>query len=169
MGKTKQATPSATTSRWGRIFSARPLWPWLLLAGLFGGIIGLGSYTFAYAEGASYFSDNPEACVNCHVMREVFDGWNHGSHKAVAACNDCHTPHTFPEKYIIKGINGWNHSVAFTTGNFPEPIQITELNHDVALENCLYCHAELVTAISHEGEAEPTDCLRCHAGVGHGQ
>lgn len=147
---------------------AIPLWSWLLLSGVIGGIVGLGGYTFAYAEGASYFSNDPSACANCHVMQEVYDSWNHGSHKAVAGCNDCHTPHTFPAKYIIKGINGWNHSIAFTTGNFPESIRITELNREVAYETCLYCHGELVTAISHTDSTAPTDCLSCHTGVGHG-
>lgn len=155
-------------SRLRRAFTSVPLWSWLLLVAIIGGIIGLGSYTFAYAEGASYFSNDPEACVNCHIMQEVYDGWNHGSHKAVAGCNDCHTPHTFFAKYAVKGINGWNHSVAFTTGNFPEPIHITELNRQVAYDNCLYCHEELVSAISHEADETPTDCLRCHSGVGHG-
>jgi cytochrome c nitrite reductase small subunit len=158
-----------TPSRWQRLFNLAPLWSWLLLAALAGGILGLGGFTFVYAEGGSYFSDNPESCINCHIMRDVFDGWNHGSHKAVATCNDCHTPHTFPDKYIVKGINGWNHSVAFTTGDFPEPIRITNLNRNVAQENCLYCHSDMVVAISHEGGEDPTDCLRCHAGVGHGR
>jgi hypothetical protein len=48
-----------------------PLWLGLLLAGAAGGVFGLGGYTFVYAEGGSYFSDDPRACVNCHVMREV--------------------------------------------------------------------------------------------------
>lgn len=152
-----------------QVLSLTPLWIWLLLAGGTGSILGLGGFTFTYAEGYSYFSDDPNACVNCHVMREMFDGWNHGSHKAVATCNDCHTPHYFPGKYIIKGINGWNHSVAFTTGNFPEPIRITNLNYNVTQETCLYCHEVVVAAISHQGSAEPTDCLTCHAGVGHGR
>ena len=160
--------PEQEPSRLRRAFVSVPLWSWVLLVGIIGAIIGLGSYTFAYAEGASYFSNDPEACVNSHVMQEVYDGWNNGSHKAVAGCNDCHTPHTFPAKYVSKGINGWNHSVAFTTGNFPEPIRITELNRHVAYDNCLYCHGELVTAISHEDSETPTDCLKCHNGVGHG-
>lgn len=167
MGESEKNRP--TTSGWQRGFMAVPLWGWLLLMGLFGGIFGLGSYTFVYAEGASYFSNDPQACVNCHIMQEVYDGWNHGSHKAIAACNDCHTPHTFLEKYLVKGLNGWNHSVAFTTGDFPEPIRITDLNRRVAQENCLYCHGNLVVAISHEETANPTDCLACHAGVGHGR
>jgi len=146
-----------------------PLWVWMLLAGLVGGIIGLGVLTFSYAEGVSYFSDDPSACVNCHVMRDVFDGWNKSSHKSVATCNDCHTPHTPVAKYAIKAINGWNHSVAFTTGNFPEPIRINQRNRVVAQNNCLYCHADLVAQISHRERAEPTDCLNCHVGVGHGR
>lgn len=146
-----------------------PFGAWVMLVGLLGGIVGLGGFTFSYAEGFSYFSDEPEACVNCHVMREVYEGWNHSSHKAVAVCNDCHTPHTFPAKYLVKGINGWNHSRAFTTGDFPDPIRITPFNRQVAQANCLYCHGELVSLISHEGTADPTDCLTCHAGVGHGR
>lgn len=167
MGEAK--VPVQMRFGWQRVFARVPLWAWLAFAGLGGGIIGLGGFTFAYAEGASYFSNDPQACVNCHIMQEVFDGWNHGSHKAVAVCNDCHTPHTFPAKYVIKGINGWNHSVAFTTGNFPEPIRITDLNREVAQENCLYCHGDLVVAISHKASDDPTDCLACHAGVGHGR
>ena len=169
MDDSQNTTPPPPPSRRQRLFSQTPLWSLLLLAGIVGAIFGMGGFTFVYAEGGSYFSNDPEACINCHVMQEVFDGWNHGSHKAVAACNDCHTPHTFPAKYIVKGINGWNHSVAFTIGDFPEPIRITALNHDVAQENCLYCHGNLVTAISHEADDNPTDCLRCHAGVGHGR
>ena len=161
------ASPLRQETRIG--FIAAPLWLWLLFVGLIGGIVGLGGYTFSYAEGTSYLSDNPETCINCHVMRDVYDGWNHGSHKAVATCNDCHTPHTFPGKYIVKGINGWNHSVAFTTGNFHEPIRINEMNREVTQGACLYCHGDLTVAISHEGSASPTDCLSCHAGVGHGK
>lgn len=170
MSTDDQPSPPETNAG-GRIglFARLPFTFWLLVAGLAGGIIGLGIFTFAYAEGASYLSDDPAACVNCHVMREVYDGWNHGSHKAFAGCNDCHTPRTFPRKYIIKGINGWNHSVAFTLNNFHEPIQITDLNRDVALENCLYCHGDLTVGMSHAGSDDPTDCLVCHAGVGHGR
>ena len=37
--------------------------------------LGSGLYTFYYAHGFSYLSDAPEACANCHVMREVYDGF----------------------------------------------------------------------------------------------
>jgi cytochrome c nitrite reductase small subunit len=158
-----------TKKRLNGLLVEAPFLYWFVLAGIVGGIIGLGGFTFFYAESASYFSDNPQACINCHVMRDVYDGWNHGSHKAFTTCNDCHTPHTFPGKYIVKGINGWNHSVAFTLNNFHEPIRINDMNRAVAQESCLYCHGDLVVAISHENSGHPTDCLACHAGVGHGR
>jgi cytochrome c nitrite reductase small subunit len=142
-------------------------WALLLLAAMLGGLVGLGGFTFVHAAGLSYLSDDPAACANCHVMWAVFDGWNHSSHKAVAACNDCHTPHDPVGKYAIKALNGWNHSVAFTTGDYPRPITITPLNYSVALNNCFYCHADFVIAIGHQHQPEPTDCLRCHVAVGH--
>ena len=37
--------------------------------------VGIGVYTFAYAKGWSYLTDDPAACANCHVMSEQFDGW----------------------------------------------------------------------------------------------
>lgn len=151
-----------------RIWAAAPFRIWLLLAAVIGGIAGLGVFTFVYAEGASYLSDDPASCVNCHVMRDVYDGWNHGSHKAIATCNDCHTPHSsIVVKYAVKGLNGFRHSAAFTLGNFPEPIRITSLNRDVAQHNCLYCHEAITDQMNHAASDEPTDCLHCHARVGH--
>ena len=102
-------------------------------------------------------------------MQDVFDRWNHGSHKAVAVCNDCHTPHTTAAKWMVKGLNGVNHSTRFTLGNFPEPIRITDRNRTVAADNCIYCHGNLAGEISHLTSDDPTDCLHCHAGVGHGR
>jgi len=138
------------------------------LAVVLGTGFGLGLFTFHYAEGLSYFSNDPSACVNCHAMIPQFDGWNHSSHKAVAGCNDCHTPHRFPDKWIVKGINGWNHSLAFTTGNYPDPIRIRGFNARIAHENCLECHAGVVSQINHMIDDEELTCVRCHGNVGHG-
>lgn len=75
----------------------------LVAALLAGVVIGLGGYTFVYARGHSYLSNDPAACGNCHVIREQLDGWSRGSHRAVAACNDCHAPHDVLGKYATKG------------------------------------------------------------------
>lgn len=40
---------------------------------------GLGAYTFVYARGYSYLTNDPSACGNCHVMREQYDGWGAGA------------------------------------------------------------------------------------------
>jgi cytochrome c nitrite reductase small subunit len=131
------------------------------LAALIGVMGGLGLYTFVYAQGFSYFSNNPEACANCHVMRDFRDAWQRGSHHAQAACNDCHTPHPLASKYIVKARNGWNHSLRFTLQNFPDPIRIRPANAGVLEANCIRCHREMVS------EMAGLRCVRCHAGVGH--
>ena len=87
---------------------------WLVLAILVGALVGVGSATFDYASGLSYLSNDPEACVNCHIMNDQFDSWRKGPHHAAATCNDCHVPPHFPEKYLAKARNGWHHSVGFT-------------------------------------------------------
>jgi cytochrome c nitrite reductase small subunit len=129
--------------------------------------LGVGLFTFNYAEGLSYFSDDPSSCMNCHIMRDQFEGWNHSTHKAVAGCNDCHSPHTFPDKWIVKGVNGFNHSLAFTLENFHEPIRIKAFNERVALDNCIYCHGMLTSQMHLDGVGQERSCLDCHQDIGH--
>lgn len=132
-------------------------------------MLGLSLFTFRYAEGLSYLSNDPASCVNCHVMRDQFDSWNRSTHKAVAICNDCHAPHTFPGKWIVKGVNGFNHSLAFTTGNFPDPIRIRAMNAEVAQHNCVECHATTVSQVHASAEGEERYCTSCHSNPGHGR
>ena len=139
-------------------------------AALLGVAAGVGGYTFVYARGASYMTNDPRACANCHVMNEQYAGWVKGSHRAVAACNDCHTPPGLVPKYWTKAQNGFWHSFAFTTGRFPEPIRITPRNRAVTETACRHCHADVVQQIDGGGHRKGTDvvaCLRCHASVGH--
>lgn len=140
----------------------------IMMAGV---VLGLGGYTFYRAKGHSYFSDAPEACVNCHVMREQYESWRHSSHRNWAVCNDCHMPHdTVVNKYYTKALNGWLHSVKFTTGNFPEPIVIGARNRRIALDNCLYCHGPLVRDMLINADRHNPDdlaCISCHGNVGH--
>ena len=142
----------------------------LLLCVSVGIFIGLGGYTLYYGEGASYLSNNPAACANCHIMREQFDGWQKASHHAVATCNDCHTPHQFFPKYWTKLENGFWHSKGFTLQDFHEPIRIRQKNRGILQENCLHCHGELVSLIATlpGNELQMLDCTHCHASVGHG-
>ncbi len=144
-----------------------PFWLLLLAVALAGALFGLGGFTFVYAKGYSYLSNDPAACANCHVMREVYDGWNHSSHKGIATCNDCHTPHDLIPHYAVKALDGYKHSAAFTLSDIPEPIRIEPFDKGIALQNCLRCHGDLTSMMNHQFSAEPTDCLRCHVGEGH--
>jgi len=147
--------------------------PITLLLGVFvGAMIGLGGYTFIYAKGYSYLSNNPQACTNCHVMNAQYDGWIKGSHKHAATCNDCHTPHNFAGKYAIKARNGFFHSLYFTTGYFPDNIEISNTSRNVTENACRRCHGDIVQAIDtgqHAAGGREVSCLRCHNSVGHSE
>lgn len=134
-----------------------------------GAVLGLGLYTFRYAEGLSYLSNDPKACMNCHVMREHYDSWIKGSHHAAATCNDCHVPHSFFGKYLTKMENGWNHSSKFTLQNFREPIRIRPENLRRLENNCIHCHEIAVSEIApHQGmRAGEARCTVCHRSSGH--
>ncbi len=141
------------------------------LAALLGAAAGLGTYTFVYARGASYLTNDPKACANCHVMNDQYDGWAKSSHRSVAACNDCHTPPDVVGKYATKASNGFWHSFYFTTGTFAEPIRITPRNRRVTEQACRHCHAAVVEAMvgntGVRGRKDEVSCLRCHSSVGH--
>jgi cytochrome c nitrite reductase small subunit len=166
----------------------------LISAVLAGLAVGLGLYTFVYAKGASYLSTEPGVCANCHVMQEHLDAWQRSSHRMAAGCADCHMPHEFIGKYAAKASNGFWHSLAFTTGRFPDPLQIKPHNRVITEQACRDCHAAIVDAIDpglkrgtatvstvsrpatadrpqiHDGaigDADRMSCLRCHLYVGH--
>jgi cytochrome c nitrite reductase small subunit len=153
----------------------------LAIAIMLGIAIGVGAFTFVYARGASYLTNDPAACANCHIMREHYGAWMKSSHRSVAVCNDCHAPHDLIGKYATKARNGFWHSYYFTTGDFPYPLRITEGNHEVTEGACRYCHESMTESIDHglvatAAGAEPVDggtgpepllCTRCHRHVGH--
>ena len=144
----------------------------IALAVLVGMTIGLGAYTFVYAKGYSYLTNNPAACANCHVMQAQYEAWLKSSHHSVATCNDCHTPHNIIGKYAVKANNGFWHSFYFTSGHYPDTIEITKFDHKVAENACRRCHenitAEIEGTVVH-GKAEGLQCTRCHNSVGHSE
>ena len=148
--------------------------PWTSAVVALGAAIGLsagiGGYTFVYARGASYLTNDPAACANCHVMHEHYSGWLRSSHRSVATCNDCHTPPSLVGKYATKASNGFWHSFAFTTGDFPDPLRIKPHNREIAERACRKCHDDIVSAMdTAHGDAAPVSCIRCHGAVGHPQ
>ena len=167
---------------------------WLVVLSVLVGVAGgVGAFTFRYAEGFSYLSSDPKACVNCHIMRSQYDSWQKASHHGVAVCVDCHLPHDFPDKYIAKAENGYRHGKLFTTQMFEEPITVKTSGLRILQANCERCHAALVhdlvsTAMStsagahgpgqaaarrRERAQDPSNggvpCIHCHWTAGHGE
>ncbi len=143
-----------------------------VIGALVGTFVASVGFTAHYANSTSYLSDDPKACINCHIMNEQYDGWSKGPHHARASCNDCHVPHdSVISKYYVKAEHGYRHSKGFTFQNFHEPIQITSSSRDVVIDNCVRCHEAMTQDIRTTAPAhadEPIDCIRCHARVGHG-
>lgn len=155
----------------------------------------LAAFTFGYAKGASYLSTDPAVCANCHIMGEHFAAWQRSSHRAAAGCADCHMPHDLVGKYLAKASNGFWHSLAFTTGAFPDPLQIKPHNRAITEGACRECHGEIVAAMDPAESGPPSasrsrvagtavsdrpqihdgtlatggreSCIRCHTYVGH--
>ena len=151
-----------------RFFTARRLFALAAIA--MGTGLGVGLFTFSYARGLSYFSTDPKACANCHIMNSEYDSWGKSSHHAAARCVDCHLPHEFIPKYIAKAENGYHHSKGFTLQDFHEPIMIKPKNARILQNNCLKCHGDLVHEIVAGSTTDVTSvsCVHCHASVGHG-
>jgi cytochrome c nitrite reductase small subunit len=141
------------------------------LVALVGGLVlGIGAFTFKYADGLSYFSTDPRACANCHIMNEQYASWSQGPHHRAAGCVDCHLPHDFFGKYLAKASNGYHHSKGFTLEDFHEPIQIKPKNAQILQDNCLRCHGDFVHDIVQDDKHGPgaTSCVHCHRSAGHG-
>lgn len=142
-----------------------------MLAVLLGALLGVGGFTFQYAEGLSYLGAAPGVCINCHIMQPQYDSWQRSSHHGVATCAECHLPHELVPKYLVKGLNDYHHSKAFTLQDFAEPIRIKPGNSRVLQENCRRCHGDLVEAMVAGAATDPdaVRCVHCHAAVGHGE
>jgi cytochrome c nitrite reductase small subunit len=137
----------------------------LSIAVIAGILAGVGGFTFWYARGYSYLSNDPDACVNCHIMRDNFNSWVVSSHRS-ATCNDCHTPHGFFGKYYAKVRNGVRHSMAFTFENVQVP-HTTQYSQDVIQGNCLRCHKPMVGMLFQAKDLKSMRCTKCHQTGGH--
>ena len=139
------------------------------LIALLGIAVGICVFTFSYAEGFSYFSTDPRACANCHVMNDQYASWSRGPHHAHATCVECHLPHGFVDKYVAKAENGYHHSKGFTLEDFHEPIMINPKLAAILQRNCLRCHGDFVHDVVAGSKTESdVTCVHCHRSAGHG-
>lgn len=144
---------------------------------LAGGILGLGFYVLKLSNAASYLSDDPQACVNCHLMTPQYITWNHSSHREVAHCNDCHVPqNNLLNKYFFKAKDGLYHASIFTLRAEPQVIKALGPSRRVIQDNCVRCHQAQITDAklldwtdSHHSDRTDRSCWECHREVPHGR
>lgn len=146
----------------------------LILLGIFFGLVLL---TLHVGRATSYLSDEPSACVNCHVMAPYFATWQNSSHGRFTVCNDCHVPqNNIFEKYFFKASDGLRHSYMFTFRLEPQVIRIHEAGRNAVQKNCIRCHSNQIHPISvraitaqsiqEHGEGY---CWDCHRETPHGR
>jgi len=148
--------------------------PVLLMVAVF---TGLGVFLFYVSNAYSYLGDNPETCVNCHIMAPQYTTWYHSSHRGKTNCNDCHVPHNnVISKYFFKAKDGLRHATIFTLRSEPQVIFIKEAGQKVVHENCVRCHTGLITdtklsAYNHETQKFRMErrCWDCHRETPHGR
>ena len=144
---------------------------------LLGIMVGLGIHTLNMSNAVSYLSDDPQTCVNCHVMYPEYATWEKGSHGRVTTCNDCHVPQdNIIRKYMFKASDGLRHASMFTFRMEPQVIRIKNAGRDVVQENCIRCHANYLhpvslRAIGAKSINDDTDrlCWDCHRETPHGK
>jgi cytochrome c nitrite reductase small subunit len=146
-----------------------------VVAVLLGIFFGLGFFVLYISKAPSYLSDNPETCINCHVMNPQFNDWAHSAHRNVANCNDCHVPHdNVFSKYLFKAQDGLRHATIFTLRNEPQVIHIREAGKKVVQANCIRCHERVVSAgylgsvlPGYHNHLKERSCLECHRETPH--
>lgn len=148
--------------------------PVIILLGITTGIL---IYTLLISNAVSYLSDDPKACVNCHIMVPQYATWSHSSHREKANCNDCHVPHdNLFRKYFFKAKDGMRHASIFTLRKEPQVIRIHDEGKFVVQENCIRCHSTINENVStieaNELAVMHNDqklCWECHREVPHGK
>lgn len=151
-----------------RFVSRRWQMPCFVMLGVLG---GAGLFVTHLSRATSYLSDNPETCMNCHVMTTQYITWQHSSHANVATCNDCHVPHdSLFHAYRFKAEDGLRHAAIFTLRWEPQVIHISDRAVPVVQANCRRCHAAVVENVSAGPHADGDRlCWDCHREVPHGR
>ena len=159
-----------------RFLTPPPAWrsPVIILTGIF---FGLTAYAYYISRATSYLGDDPQTCINCHVMIPEYSNWAHTSHRRTATCNDCHVPHdNVFSKYFFKATDGLNHATKFTFRMERQNIIMEEETRPLVQENCIRCHEKTVgkefmyaTTPGYDNFLEKRYCLDCHREIPHGR
>ncbi len=138
--------------------------------GVTGLIVGLSFVAFRTSNASSYMSDDPKACINCHVMAPYYASWERSSHRGVATCNDCHVPQDNKLKKLwFKGMDGLRHATLFTLDRYPQTLRLNPKAVPVVQKNCVRCHTHQVMNTRMGKSQFKRNCWDCHREVPHGR
>jgi len=148
-----------------------PRWLRLLGCASLGAFTGMLLYVARISEALSYLSDDPKACINCHIMIPEYASWQHSSHHRVATCNDCHVPHDSAlRKSLFKAKDGMRHSWLFTLRRERQVMQAIPESRRVIQDNCVRCHLRTVGDVGLDVHSDNERwCVDCHREVPHGR
>jgi cytochrome c nitrite reductase small subunit len=134
---------------------------------LVGAALGGALVVARVSNAASYLSDDPLTCINCHVMTDAYASWQRGSHGHLAVCVDCHVPHdNMAAKYAFKAEDGAKHSYVFTLRKEPQVLRLSKGAVPVVQGNCVRCHGGALAMIRLAASTERR-CWDCHGNI-HG-
>ncbi len=142
-----------------------------------GVLFGLVFVILHVSNATSYMSDNPRACINCHVMTAQYASWSKSSHARVTTCNDCHVPHdNIINTYRFKASDGLRHAYMFTFRLEPQVINLKDAGINVVQQNCIRCHEHHVhrvnlinpVTVSLRETGDGRYCWDCHRETPHG-
>ncbi|MBS3909455.1 MAG: NapC/NirT family cytochrome c [Actinobacteria bacterium] len=125
-------------------------------------LLFFGGISYAGFEATS----TNEFCGSCHVMERAYESWYHSAHREpISSCEDCHLPKNLGNKIVYKIGSGANDIYKNLTGP-PDVIHAKDNTREIVNENCVSCHAELITKIDLSGGGK---CVDCHRGTPHGR
>ncbi len=121
--------------------------------GIFVVIIGI-----TFFPKALKYSETPQFCASCHVMKKQYESWLHSKHRGFK-CVDCHLPNdNIVNHYIWKSIDGTKDLISNTLGLKDEDeIFLSNHGHKVLQQNCIRCHKDMVDHIDTK-----RSCIDCH-------
>ena len=158
-----------------KTFPRRLVTPTIVLCGA---VVGVFLYLLYISRAASYLSDDPSACVNCHIMAPYYQSWQKSSHQPWTTCNDCHVPQdNIIKGYSFKAKDGLYHASIFTLRMEPQVIRPRAESYGAIMDNCIRCHSQLNTEFVNTGmisfdearEGKGKACWDCHSTVAHGK
>lgn len=164
------------------LFSGKRTFLWLILIGLFTGLV----FMFAGKKAVKYTSSD-EYCMSCHVHPHAEQSWKLSSHHdnksgVIVHCAECHLPPEGQGMLFAKAKHGAIDIYGYlfkdsADYNWAAKRKLDKAKKFTYTESCVKCHQNLFPkTLTVEGEnahlnfltsKTEVSCLNCHLDVGH--